>query len=105
RLIKRNVFGARPAIEKIAAYYRTSAEERCISILNKGHGEVDADALLFDRALSNLLDNALRFTPDGGKITIATEIKPDRTELAVEDTGCGIPPHHLPHLCDRFYRV
>src|SRR5438093_1333329 len=96
---------ARPAIEKIAAYYRTIAEERGISITNKGDGEVYADALLFDRALSNLLDNALRFTPDGGKITIATETKPDRTELALEDTGCGIPPQHLAHVCDRFYRV
>jgi two-component system, OmpR family, heavy metal sensor histidine kinase CusS len=105
RQIERNVFAARPAIEKIAAYYRTIAEERGISITNKGDGEVYADALLFDRALSNLLDNALRFTPDGGKITIATENKPDRTELAVEDTGCGIPPQHLPHICDRFYRV
>jgi two-component system heavy metal sensor histidine kinase CusS len=103
--IERNVFAARPAIEKIAAYYRTIAEERGISITNKGDGEVYADALLFDRALSNLVDNALRFTPDGGKITIATEIKPDRTELAVEDTGCGIPPQHLPHVWDRFYRV
>src|SRR5438477_11999456 len=105
RQIERNVFGARPAIEKIAAYYRTISEERGISITNKGDGEVYADALLFDRALSNLLDNALRFTPEGGKFTIATEIKPDRTELAVEDTGCGIPPQHLPHVCDRFYRV
>src|SRR5438067_7811279 len=105
RQIERGVFAARPAIEKIAAYYRTIAEERGISITNKGDGDVCADALLFDRALSNLLDNALRFTPDGGKITIATKNKPDRTELAVEDTGCGIPPQHLPHVCDRFYRV
>jgi two-component system heavy metal sensor histidine kinase CusS len=105
RQIERSVFAARPAIEKIAAYYRTIAEERGISITNKGDAEVYADALLFDRALSNLLDNSLRFTPDGGKITIATETKPDCTELAVEDTGCGIPPQHLPHVCDRFYRV
>ncbi|PYK45782.1 MAG: two-component sensor histidine kinase [Verrucomicrobia bacterium] len=105
RQIERGVFAARPAIEKIAAYYRTIAEERGISITNKGDGDVCADALLFDRALSNLLDNALCFTPDGGKITIATKTKPDRTELAVEDTGCGIPPQHLPHVCDRFYRV
>jgi two-component system heavy metal sensor histidine kinase CusS len=103
--IERNVFAARPAIEKIAAYYRTIAEERGISITNKGEGEVYADALLFDRALSNLLDNALRFTPNGGRITIATETKPTRIELAVADTGCGIHPHHLPHLFDRFYRV
>jgi two-component system heavy metal sensor histidine kinase CusS len=105
RQIERNVFAARPAIEKIAAYYRTIAEERGISITNTGEGEVYADALLFDRAVSNLLDNALRFTPDGGKITIAIAPKSGCTELAIEDTGCGIPPQHLPHVCDRFYRV
>jgi two-component system, OmpR family, heavy metal sensor histidine kinase CusS len=105
RQIERSVFAARPAIEKIAAYYRTVAEERGISITNKGDGEVYANALLFDRALSNLLDNALRFTPDGGKITIATETKPDRTELAIKDTGCGVPPQHLPRIFDRFYRA
>jgi two-component system heavy metal sensor histidine kinase CusS len=105
RQIERNVFAARPAIEKIAAYYRTVAEERGISITNKGDGDVYADARLFDRALSNLLDNALRFTPDDGKIAIAIETKPDRTELAIEDTGCGIPPEHLPRVFDRFYRA
>src|SRR5439155_14558620 len=105
RQIEKDAFPARPAIEKIAAYYRTVAEERGISITNEGDGEVYADARLFDRALSNLLDNALRFTPDGGKITIATETKPDRTELAIEDTGCGIPPQHLPRVFDRFYRA
>ena len=103
--IEAKVFTARSAIDKIAAYYRTAAEERSISILNKGEGEVYADALLFDRALSNLLDNALRFTPDKGKITITTRTAADRTELVVEDTGAGIPAQHLPHICDRFYRV
>src|SRR5205823_14114899 len=105
RQIERSVFAARPAIEKIAAYYRAIAEERGIYIINKGDGEVYANALLFDRALSNLLDNALRFTADGGKITITTETKPDRTELAIKDTGCGVPPQHLPRIFDRFYRA
>jgi two-component system, OmpR family, heavy metal sensor histidine kinase CusS len=92
-------------IEKIASYYRTIAEERGISITNEGDGDVYADPLLFDRALSNLLDNALRFTPDRGKITIRSRSRNDRTELAVEDTGCGIAPHHLSRIFDRFYRV
>ena len=105
RQIECDVFAARPAIEKIASYYRTIAEERGISITNEGEGDVCADRLLFDRALSNLLDNALRFTPDRGSITIATQTRKDATELTVTDTGSGIPPQHLPHIFDRFYRV
>ncbi len=105
RQIEKDAFPARPAIEKIASYYRTIAEERGISITNEGDGDVYADPLLFDRALSNLLDNALRFTPDRGKITIRSHSKNGRTELAVEDTGCGIAAHHLLRIFDRFYRV
>jgi two-component system heavy metal sensor histidine kinase CusS len=105
RWIKKEIFPAPPAIEKIASYYRTIAEERGISITNEGDGDVYADPLLFDRALSNLLDNALRFTPDRGKITIRSRSKNDRTELEVEDTGCGIAPDHLSRIFDRFYRV
>jgi two-component system, OmpR family, heavy metal sensor histidine kinase CusS len=105
RQIEKDAFPARPTIEKIASYYRTIAEERGISITNEGDGDVYADPLLFDRALSNLLDNALRFTPDRGKITIRSHSRNGRTELTVEDTGCGIAPHHLLRIFDRFYRV
>jgi len=105
RQIQKDIFPVRPVIEKIASYYRTIAEERGISITNEGDGDVYADPLLFDRALSNLLDNALRFTPDRGKITIRSRSRNDRTELAVEDTGSGIAPHHLSRIFDRFYRV
>jgi two-component system heavy metal sensor histidine kinase CusS len=105
RHIEKNIFPARPAIEKIASYYRTIAEERGISITNEGNGDIYADPLLFDRALSNLLDNALRFTSNRGNITIRSQSKNGRTELAVEDTGCGIAPHHLSRIFDRFYRV
>jgi len=105
RYIEKNIFPARPAIEKIASYYRTIAEERGISITNEGDGDVYADPLLFDRALSNLLDNALRFTPNRGNITITSQSKNGRTELAVKDSGCGIAPRHLSRIFDRFYRV
>lgn len=57
-------------------------------------------------ALSNLVNNAVRYTPAGGKIDVAWTILPDgRAEFCVNDTGPGIAPEHLPRLSERFYRV
>lgn len=57
-------------------------------------------------ALSNLISNAVRYTPAGGLINITGQLLPDgRLEFAVTDTGPGIPPEHLPRLSERFYRV
>ena len=56
-------------------------------------------------AFSNLVSNAVRYTPDGGTITIAWRRTPDGAEYAVSDTGYGIPAEHLPRLTERFYRV
>jgi two-component system phosphate regulon sensor histidine kinase PhoR len=57
-------------------------------------------------ALSNLVSNAVRYTPAGGQIDITAQILSDgRVEFAVTDTGPGIAPEHLPRLSERFYRV
>lgn len=52
-----------------------------------------------------LLDNALRYTPEGGTITISLRNRQKNVELSVEDTGCGIPEKDLPHIFERFYKV
>jgi two-component system phosphate regulon sensor histidine kinase PhoR len=57
-------------------------------------------------AVSNLMSNAIRYTPSGGKIHVRAEILPDGSaELSVSDTGPGIAPEHIPRLTERFYRV
>ena len=103
--ITATVFDGRAAIEKIAAYYQTVAEDRHITITCSGQGDVHADPSLFRRAISNLVDNALRFTPDNGKIQISVATRNDRSEISVNDTGCGIAAEHLPRVFDRFYRI
>lgn len=103
--IQRTLFDGRAAIEKIAAYYQTIAEDRHVVITCEGKGEIHADPLLFGRAVSNLVDNAVRFTPDGGTVRISIAVHDAQSEIFVSDTGCGIAAEHLPRVFDRFYRA
>ena len=57
------------------------------------------------QVLVNLLDNALKFTPDGGTVTVSVHAAAGGVELSVRDTGAGIPTEHLPHVFERFYKV
>jgi heavy metal sensor kinase len=63
----------------------------------------DEDLLL--QLLLNLLDNAIKYTPAGGQVTVGWNVGAGQVELWVRDTGIGIASEHLPHLFDRFYRV
>lgn len=103
--VHRSLFDGRAAIEKIVAYNEAIAEERRLVLACEGEAEVCADPVLFGRAVSNLIDNAVRFTPDGGRITISLTPKAEGAEIMVSDTGCGIPPEHISRIFDRFYRV
>jgi len=58
-----------------------------------------------ERMLRNLVDNAIKYTPEGGTITLSLFRDGDWACLEVSDTGIGIAPEHLPHIFDRFYRV
>ncbi len=70
---------------------------------------VCGDIGLVERALENLVENALRHTPEGGSVGI--DIAPDATQapgrvrISVSDTGCGIAPEHLPHVFDRYFQA
>jgi signal transduction histidine kinase len=64
-----------------------------------------ADRERVHQVLLNLLDNAVRFTPPGGDVTVSADRENGHMAVSVTDTGPGIPPEHLPRLFERFYRV
>lgn len=64
----------------------------------------EGDPSILARVLQNLLDNALKFTPHGGRVTISVDSKDDKVFVSVADTGRGIPAVDLPHIFDRYYQ-
>jgi two-component system, OmpR family, heavy metal sensor histidine kinase CusS len=104
-LIQRTSFDGKAAVAKIVAFYETIAEEQQITINCAGQGDVYADPMLFGRAVSNLVENALHHTSAGGTILISIAADAERSEISVKDTGCGIAAQHISRVFDRFYRA
>ena len=66
---------------------------------------LNADRLRMEQVFTNLTDNALKFTPEGGTVTLGAATSGSATLLWVSDTGQGILSSHLPHIFERFYRA
>ncbi|QQZ43976.1 heavy metal sensor histidine kinase [Pseudomonas sp. SK3(2021)] len=86
-------------------FYTPLAEDAGIVLGRAGSANIQGDRSMLRRALSNLLDNALRFTPAGGEVRVRLGETAKGPYLRVENTGEGIPPERLPRLFDRFYRA
>jgi signal transduction histidine kinase len=83
----------------------TGREVRLARELPEDLPMVDADRERVHQVLFNLVDNAVRFSPEGGEVTIAAHRHNGTIEVSVADTGLGISSEHLPRLFERFYRV
>ena len=92
--------------EDLVEFYRPMADEKGVSLRTSGTGQMIGDSLMIRRAISNLLSNAIRHTPDGGRVSIAVEpMDAGRVRIVVANTGETIPVTHLSRLFDRFYRA
>jgi heavy metal sensor kinase len=87
-------------LESVAA-----SKQVAISFESKEPVSVVADQEWLESAILNLLDNAIKYTPEGGHVTVAVANQGQERKLEVQDTGIGIPPEALPHIFERFFRA
>jgi signal transduction histidine kinase len=95
-------------IEGVAVKLAPLAEEGGLQLyldLPDDLPEIDADRSRLEQVLTNLVENAIKFTPSGGQITVSGVNLGDRVRLTVADTGIGIPPDEQERVFDRFYQV
>jgi len=86
---------------------RTLAQAKKISLTFEGSSEspIHADESLVRRMLLNLLDNAIKYTPDFGRVTVTCQRNSSEYEVDIADTGCGIPAELRPRIFERFFRA
>ncbi|WP_085675194.1 MULTISPECIES: heavy metal sensor histidine kinase [unclassified Pseudomonas] len=90
---------------QVSELFAFSAELKGIELHVQGWGTALADRLMFQRALSNLLSNAIRHGPDGQPVKLGIERQGSEVRVWVENLGPGIAEEHCPQLFERFYRV
>jgi signal transduction histidine kinase len=101
-------FSLAELLHDIVHEYELDAQKRNVRLTIEAPNDpavVYADIGLMQRVLENLIRNALKFTPSGGKIDIRIDKQPGAVLVAIEDTGCGIAEEDLEHVFDRFYRA
>jgi two-component system, OmpR family, heavy metal sensor histidine kinase CusS len=92
----------------VREYYEASAADSGISLTTAAGAETviaEVDRTLVQRAVGNLVSNAVAHTPPGGSVVLATKVEAAALRIEVTDTGVGIPPEALPRVFDRFFRV
>lgn len=91
--------------QRVMELFALGAEDKHLSLTLIGDAQVQGDRLMIQRALSNLLSNAIRHSPQGGHISLLVETYAQQVSISVSNPGAGIDARHLPHLFERFYRA
>ena len=94
-------------LDSAAAPFKFTAQEKGVALLVQAPDELltcRCDRPRLEMALANLLDNALKFTPAGGRVQVSVQQQGDAVQFIVEDTGIGVPPSDQPLIFERFYR-
>ncbi|MCL5429785.1 MAG: ATP-binding protein [Chloroflexi bacterium] len=92
--------------ERVAERYRTQTEKHQVVVdFPKDFPVVLADEQRINQVLLNLISNAVKYSPKGGEVRVAGQVRPEHVVVCVQDQGPGIPPSDIPHIFDRFYRA
>ena len=93
--------------QDVAELYEPLAEDKGVTLICHAvqGAQLKGDRHLLFQALANLVDNAVKYTPEGGRVTVAVVQDGDRVEISVADTGPGIPKADLARVLDRFVRL
>jgi two-component system phosphate regulon sensor histidine kinase PhoR len=96
----------RPFVERLADEARAlSGGRHRVESEVEGEGRLLGSAAELHSALSNLVSNAVRYTPDGGTVRLGWRVADGSGVFSVSDSGIGIEARHIPRLTERFYRV
>jgi len=106
--IKKEPFSVSVLIVDVVTRLHNLAESHDIQLtydVNDQLPEVEADSIMIERVLSNLIENAINFSPLGGEVAIKCEVKGPQMQITIKDTGVGIPVEDQPFIFDRFFKV
>ena len=106
--VERGALDAQSLVDDVLAELRPIAEEKQLVLEGAWSGpaaEVPGDRDRLIQAFSNLIGNAVKFTPDGGRVDMTGSVVEGMVEYRIRDTGAGIAADHLPHLFDRFWQA
>lgn len=106
--MRREAVDLEALFERVAARHERELDARRIRLTRRvdpAAAFVTGDPDRLEQALQNLASNALRYTPDGGGITLSAARAGSTVTIVVRDTGPGIPPEHLPYIFNRFHKA
>jgi signal transduction histidine kinase len=105
--MNKNALDLSRLVEDLVDQFQIPAEACEVKLTQTSREPVwcEVDRTQMERVVTNLLSNALKYTPKGGWVRAGVERAGSSVRLVVEDSGVGIPRSHLPHIFDRFYRV